>query len=327
MVRHFTYLDFVQYGKEYDVTHCLPEAIVQDASRHRETLASGTVHEQTLCPGVTLLHTDLQFMVPYHAHSSLHDGYSFALLLSGQLRIGRERAPLCTVGPACGINTCYGNERMQTHYLPGTRLAALDVVVDQAKIEENAYTEKLLPVLDHAPAAFAVAAQDNAFLDSVKVQLALAQDQSVSGLVYEALGLQLLARARAGGANPGLAACRISETAISRHDHEKLDDLRQFILEQPWLPHSIQSLALQSGLGESALRKKFQLKFGQSIMAWVRQARLQLAQRYLEQGESVEKVASLAGYRHASNFSSAYKKQFGINPSRRQAPWGPGVSR
>jgi len=311
MTRAFTYEDFVQYGEQYGVTHCLPDAIVQDPTRHRETLAYGRVYEQTLCKGVTVLHSDMHFLVSYHAQSRVQQAYSFAMLLNGQLRIGRERSPLQTVGPACGINTSYQNERMQTHYLPGMRLAALDVVIDQAEVEQNEYTDRLLPILEVAPATFAVSQQDNAFLESVRAQLQLAQDDSVGALIYEALGLQLLARVRAA---PGACAEWQTGDSLSRLDHERLGALREHIHRNPWEPHTIQSMSQLAGLGESALRKKFQMKFKLSIMACVKEYRLQLAQRYLEQGESVEKVALLAGYRHSSNFSTAFKKRFGVSP-------------
>lgn len=313
MTRTFTYADFVQYGELHGITHYLPEAIVQDHSRHQETLAYGQVREYTLCQGVTLLHTDMHFLVPYHAQSRLQEAYSFAMLLNGQLRIGRERSPLQTVGPACGINTRYHNERMQTHYLPGMRLAALDVLVDQTQIEQNAYTERLLPILDAAPPTFSVAEQDDAFLENVRLQLQMAQDDSVGSLIYEALGLQLLARVRA---TPGAPAEWQNNDRLSRQDHDRLGALREYIRREPWQPHTIRSMSQFTGMGESALRKKFQLKFNTSIMACVKDYRLQLAQRYLEQGESVEKVALLAGYRHSSNFSTAFKKRFGVNPRR-----------
>ncbi|PJX22403.1 hypothetical protein CAP48_16005 [Advenella sp. S44] len=313
MTRAFTYADFVQYGEQYGVTHYLPEAIVQDATRHQETLAYGQVREHVLCQGVTILHTDMHFLVPYHAQSRVQNAYSFAMLLNGQLRIGRERSPLQTVGPACGINTSYRNERMQTHYLPGMRLAALDVVVDETQIVQNAYTERLLPILGAAPATFAVAEQDDAFLDSVRLQLQIAQDDSVGSLVYEALGLQLLARVRA---TPGAPAEWQSNDRLSREDHDRLGALREYIRREPWQLHTIGSMSQFTGMGESALRKKFQLKFNTSIMACVKEYRLQMAQRFLEQGESVEKVALLAGYRHSSNFSTAFKRRFGVNPRR-----------
>lgn len=315
MTRAFTYEDFVQYGEQYGVTHCLPDAIVQDPTRHQETLAYGHVHEHTLCKGVTLLHTDIHFLVPYYAHSHLHDAYSFAMLLNGQLRIGMERSPLQTVGPACGINTRYHNERMQTHYLPGTRLAALDVVVDNREVEYSPFTDKLQPVLEAAPPTFSIAAKDNAFLESVRLQLQLAQDESVGGLVYEALGLQLLARVRAvaDGSHDWH-----SNDRLTRRDHERLSALREYIYRNPWQPHTMESLSQFAEMGESALRKKFHLKFNTSIMACIREYRLQVAQRYLEQGESIEKVALLAGYRHSSNFSAAFRKRFGVSPRHHQ---------
>src|SRR5690606_13557145 len=139
----------------------------------------------------------------------------------------------------------------------------------------------------------------------------MAQDESVRPLIYEALGLQLLVRVRA---TPGAAAEWQRNDKLSRQDHDKLGALREYIRCEPWQSHTIRSMSQFTGMGESALRKKFQLKFNTSIMACVKEYRLQMAQRYLAQGEAVEKVAVLAGYRHSSNFSTAFKKRFGVNP-------------
>ncbi|MEP1582208.1 MAG: helix-turn-helix domain-containing protein [Marinobacter sp.] len=46
----------------------------------------------------------------------------------------------------------------------------------------------------------------------------------------------------------------------------------------------------------------------------MRKCRLNLAWHYLEQGYSVQQAAHRSGYRHATNFATAFRRQFGVSP-------------
>ena len=67
-------------------------------------------------------------------------------------------------------------------------------------------------------------------------------------------------------------------------------------------------------MSPSSLRQKFQHAYGVSVMAYLRRRRMELARQYLEQGWRVQDAAHYVGYRHASNFATAYRHHFGVSP-------------
>lgn len=83
-------------------------------------------------------------------------------------------------------------------------------------------------------------------------------------------------------------------------------------LEQP--PGS-QALAQQLGVGETTLRRAFSQVFGQSMLQYVRQQRMELARVLLRQHKwQVAQIAYRLGYTHPANFNHAYKAYFGHPP-------------
>lgn len=74
-------------------------------------------------------------------------------------------------------------------------------------------------------------------------------------------------------------------------------------------------LAREVGLSASALQRQFRQAYGSGIDAYRREQRLERAWAALERtGCSVSEVAHAAGYTSAANFSTAFKRRFGISP-------------
>ena len=76
----------------------------------------------------------------------------------------------------------------------------------------------------------------------------------------------------------------------------------------------VQDIASQIGMSVSALQRSFKGIYGGSVASYIRRKRLERARRALEEGASIGEVAFQAGYRHSSNFTSAFKKAFGCSP-------------
>ncbi|WEK38074.1 MAG: AraC family transcriptional regulator [Candidatus Pseudobacter hemicellulosilyticus] len=82
-------------------------------------------------------------------------------------------------------------------------------------------------------------------------------------------------------------------------------------------PPSIQQLAKMVSISESKLKKDFKIMYGFPIYEYYQQARMQAAQDKLLTGRfSVKEVAMELGYSNLSNFTIAFKKQFGVLPSQ-----------
>lgn len=73
-------------------------------------------------------------------------------------------------------------------------------------------------------------------------------------------------------------------------------------------------LAEVCGVTERQLRRYFQLRFGSSPHAWMMAKRLEQVQSHLAEGWLVKEVAFEAGFKHQSNFTRQFKRQFHTPP-------------
>lgn len=81
--------------------------------------------------------------------------------------------------------------------------------------------------------------------------------------------------------------------------------------------HSIGYLAQQAGMSESRLKKNFKLVVKTGLYAYLKSRRMMLAADILQQNDkTIKQVSKLTGFRYYSNFTRAFKKQFGTTPAR-----------
>ena len=82
-------------------------------------------------------------------------------------------------------------------------------------------------------------------------------------------------------------------------------------------PPSIQQLAKIAAISESKLKKDFKTMYSFPIYEYFQKARMHAAQDKLLTGKfSVKEVAMELGYSNLSNFTIAFKKEFGMLPSQ-----------
>jgi AraC family transcriptional regulator len=105
--------------------------------------------------------------------------------------------------------------------------------------------------------------------------------------------------------------CRISHT-----DRRRLVRARDRLLEDLGKAPSLSELAREAGMSQPKLTRGFRQLFLNSVYGVFQQARMtQARNRLLTGNESVMRIASDLGYANASHFATAFRKQFGINPS------------
>lgn len=79
---------------------------------------------------------------------------------------------------------------------------------------------------------------------------------------------------------------------------------------------SLEFIASKLNMSISSLQRKFKAAFGITVFDYIRQRRLEIAKTaMINQGLSVGEAAYLAGYKHPSNFVTAFKKRFSLTPS------------
>lgn len=104
--------------------------------------------------------------------------------------------------------------------------------------------------------------------------------------------------------------------ALRPDDVDKLRAARELVLNHAEQPLSIKELALRVGINEFKLKKGFRTLFGTTVFELVRRERMEKA-LWLMESESlnVGETAVSLGYSNLSNFTTAFRKHYGCNPS------------
>lgn len=103
--------------------------------------------------------------------------------------------------------------------------------------------------------------------------------------------------------------------AAAQRDVARMLKVRDKLVTELDTNHCLCDLAREAGMSVSALKSKFQAVMGQSVFAFLREQRLNRARRGLEaEGWTVKQAAYYVGYQHPSNFSTAYRRKFGMPP-------------
>ena len=105
------------------------------------------------------------------------------------------------------------------------------------------------------------------------------------------------------------------EAGLTGKDVEKLTSAREQLEAQFLAPPKIADLARSVGLNEAKLMRAFKQTFGSTIFDFTQQLRMELAKKLIETSDlSVTEIALEVGYEYSSNFTTAFKRYFGITP-------------
>jgi AraC-like DNA-binding protein len=109
---------------------------------------------------------------------------------------------------------------------------------------------------------------------------------------------------------------RVAEGAMSSAHLRRATD---FIMAQLSEPLSLGRIAAAAGVPARTLQRAFRRQFGSTVMAFVRQRRLERVRAQLlaadTESRCVTEIALAHGFGHLGRFSAAYRHQFGEFPS------------
>ncbi len=102
-----------------------------------------------------------------------------------------------------------------------------------------------------------------------------------------------------------------------RTEIEKIYKAREILMRDISNPCSLVELALKVGTNECTLKKVFKEVFGYTVYGYVQETRMKYAKKLLLEGKTtVTEAAESVGYKNATHFTSAFKKHFGVLPSK-----------
>lgn len=104
--------------------------------------------------------------------------------------------------------------------------------------------------------------------------------------------------------------------ALEREVVRRLAEIRRYMEEHLDEPLTILSLSRQACLSTTTFKEGFRRLYGLPVHTWLRQRRMERAAELLRGASlSVLGVAQSVGYSSASQFSAAFRRQYGMTPA------------
>jgi AraC-like DNA-binding protein len=103
----------------------------------------------------------------------------------------------------------------------------------------------------------------------------------------------------------------------NEYDRERIIFARDYLLKNLECPPTLTELSRIAGINEFKLKRGFKETFSQTVFEYLSDVRLELAKNdLLDKRKSATEIAFELGYSSLQHFSSAFKKKFGIAPSK-----------
>jgi len=101
------------------------------------------------------------------------------------------------------------------------------------------------------------------------------------------------------------------------YDKECIEFAREYMLEHVQDPPSLSELSRLAGINEYKLKKGFKETFGTTVFGYLSDTRLDIAKNeLLANRKTTGELALELGYSSIQHFSGAFKKKFGVSPSK-----------
>ena len=105
--------------------------------------------------------------------------------------------------------------------------------------------------------------------------------------------------------------------AMGREVARALEDTRRYMEEHLDEPLTIPALSRRACLSATAFKEGFRRLYGLPVHTWLRQRRMERAAELLRSSPlSVLGVAQSVGYGSASQFTAAFRRQYGVTPAQ-----------
>jgi AraC-like DNA-binding protein len=105
------------------------------------------------------------------------------------------------------------------------------------------------------------------------------------------------------------------EHRISKSDFEQLREARRILQTEFGAPLKVGDLAVRIGMNESRMMQLFKRLFGETVFDFSQRVRMEFAAKLLEATDrSITDIAFEVGYDYPSNFTTAFKRHFGVPP-------------
>ncbi|WP_346796765.1 AraC family transcriptional regulator [Halomonas sp. Bachu 37] len=306
-----TTCDLLDLGQRFGIDYRFPDA--PPRSQPSPCVARGRVTEVEIDPTLRVTLSDLDVLHAYASTSRRAVPWFLSVILEGNIRVGLGRQSY----------QLQAGEAFSTHFSEQTGLEVFQPAPQRLRILNvsvlacsGPLASSPIPLAPPATPMLHTWRVPHFLYHSLEAALTSTWPLSRQRLLWQGLALQLLAHGLpSSGLGPSdeRTGQRIP-AGLSRRDHQRLEQLRHRLEHHPHHEYRLAQLARDAAMSPSSLRDKFQRCYGCSVFDYLRRCRLTQAQEYLRQGYSVQQAAHACGYRHATNFATAFRRQFGVSP-------------
>lgn len=111
-----------------------------------------------------------------------------------------------------------------------------------------------------------------------------------------------------------------AQKQLNSDDIDRIREAKEVLTRNWQTPPSLLELARQVGLNDYKLKLGFRQVFGTTAFGYLWHYRMEQASQLISEGQyNIKEVSTLVGYAKQSNFASAFRKKYGMNPKAYQA--------
>ena len=298
------------YGEEFGVKR-YEVSVTRIGDADSGAPFQGVFSRRALSVGCDMLASDLVALRSERIQSTIAGQFIVRLpFQNGQVRIGHAAMRPIALRPNCALMVAMTADiHLDGAFVSGNRYTDFFVQVSRTATIDDELSDRIgAKMTRNVVEQFPV----DPSLCLRALQICEAEsDDCVQGLLAESCALELLARSLSG--EPAASA---SMPAVNARDRKKMFLVRDRLMEEPEGDHRLVDLARAAGVSVTTLKSKFNAVFGQSVVSFLRDIRLQRARVGIaSEGWTVSQAAYSVGYKHPSSFSTAFHRKFGMWPS------------
>jgi AraC-like DNA-binding protein len=195
----------------------------------------------------------------------------------------------------------------------GARLRGVGIAIPLEALEELGLAEEFNRLFDdsYAPVAVKTAPASPRLQGLAKDLLVPLATGAIGRLLLDAHVTEILARTLS------LFARGNDNQVLNDHSRSQMHRVRDMLeanLARAW---TLAEVANVAGVSIRSLNMKFRAAYGTSVFDYLKSRRLEVAhQALVQQNMPISEIAYSVGYDNPANFSTAFRRQFGIAPSR-----------
>lgn len=302
------------------LTRVGPNSVVD--SRDQHCLAQGHYVREALPSGLITIASRTEELADSRVSSSVSPATSFIMVLEGELVFEYgDRVFSVTSGQGIVVHLCH-TEPFRRQLQPGLRLAKVHLVLTPQWWRNTRIDSPAMDCLRHLARQHLSAyhwslsdAQQGACEALLKA--AAEPDPLLRRLQTEHLstGLMLDILQQLGGVRTPFPETLPAHTTLSPDVEKALMLMERQMVE----PFTVAEIAREIGVSTRVLQRRFKQQTGLAVFEYRRKRCLDVARQLLDEGKlSIGEVAHQVGFGHVSNFTTAFRRQFGLTPAEQR---------